>query len=178
MHHLPDAESWPTLFITACKPQLKWRPATRTESGQSLATFTWPNMNFALAWKICHPWSTLSFDFHPGLSIKIIQRMHFITELGAISRPLSFYLYQRRCFQSEHLDLRRPSMKWNAVRSLLCLLSQKVWSYFYGMHSKERLSQRPTFWFEIWIQILWIEALIHGRLGSLKILLDFYRHYY
>lgn len=114
-------------------------------------------------WKICHPWSTLSFDLHPELSIKIIQRMHFITELGAISRPLSFYLYQWRCFQGEHLDLRRPSMKWNAVSSLLCLLSRKVWGYFYSMHSKERLSQRTTIWSEIWIQILWAGAFKCGR---------------
>lgn len=156
-----------SLFITACKPHLKWRHTTRTESGPALAwplglsylaTFTWPNMNFALAWKICHPWSTLSFDFHPELSIKMIQRMHFITELGAISRPLSFYLYQQRCFQGEHLDLRRQSMKWNAVSSLLCLLSQKVWRYFYDMHSNECVSQRPTIWPEI--EILWAEALI------------------
>lgn len=29
--------------------------------------------------KTSHAWSTLSFDFHPGFSIKIIQRLHFIT---------------------------------------------------------------------------------------------------
>lgn len=101
--------------------------------GAVWAKATWLHLctkhKFRSCLKTFHPWSTLSFDFHPGLSIKIIQRMHFITELGAISRPLSFYLYQRRCFQGEHLDLRRQSMKWNAVSSQLCLLSWKVWGY-------------------------------------------------
>lgn len=39
-----------------------------------------------------HAWCTLSFDFHPELSIKIIQRLHFITwargNLSAIKPPL------------------------------------------------------------------------------------------
>lgn len=143
-----------SLFITMCKPRLKWRQTTRTESGLAARAWaTWLHL-YNQTWishvveKICHPWSTLSFDFHPELSIKIIQRMNLITELRALSRPLSFYLYQRRCFQGEHLDLRRPSMKWNAVSSLLCLLSKRSEGIFMAC-TVECLSQIPTIWSEI-----------------------------
>lgn len=44
--------------------------------------------------------------------------------LGAICRPLSLRLYQWRSFPGEHLGSRRQSMKWNALGSLLCLLSK------------------------------------------------------
>lgn len=93
------------------------------------ATFTRPNRKFALAWKMFHPWSTLAFDFYPELSIKLYRRCLSLL----IYRPLNFYLYQQRCFQSEHLDLRRQSIKWNAVS----LLSQKVEDIFSGLQSKE-----------------------------------------
>lgn len=104
--------------------------------------------------------------------------MHFITELGAISRPLSFYLYQWRCFQGEHLDLRRPSMKWNAVSSLLCLLSRKVWGYFYGMHSKERLSQRTTIWSEKFSEQERLNLDVEYRITQNSIGLGHHHHFY
>lgn len=86
------------LLIAPCNAQLKWRKAQQDENKKSFrqspscAETPDTNLFFRRCPETRHAWCTLSFDFHPELSIKIIQRLHFITwargNLSAIKSPL------------------------------------------------------------------------------------------
>lgn len=89
-------------FITPCNPQLKWGRGSQGKSHLPLAraALTHTRHKFHCYLKTFHAWSTLSFDFHPEFSIKIIQRLHFITwargNLQAIKLlPVSVEMFSR-----------------------------------------------------------------------------------
>lgn len=61
----------------------KWGKAEKGEEQKAISPNPKPREDtrhrFRHYSETSHAWRTLSFDFHPELSIKIIQRLHFIT---------------------------------------------------------------------------------------------------
>lgn len=124
--HLPDAKSWPTVYYSV-QSTIKMK---RGSQGKKQFTLVWatlipPHANFTVTWKRLMHGAHYHLISIQSSQLKLYSGCISLPELGAICRPLSSYLYQRRCFRGEHLGLRRQSMKWNAPGSPLCRLSKK-----------------------------------------------------
>lgn len=118
------------LLIAACNPQLKWRKAQQHENKKpfrqspSCAETPDTNLFLAAARRLAMHGAHYRLISIQSSQLKLYRGCISLPGLGAICRPLSRRLYQWRSFPGEHLGLRRQSMKWNALGSLLCLLSK------------------------------------------------------